>query len=111
MFYQAGRTKLAVLCLGERSLIKNVTSMDLQLKGKKAFISGSTQGIGYGIARQIAREGATVILNGRGKEKLDAAIEKLKTEVPDAIVSGIVADFGKIEEVNALISELGDIDI
>ena len=36
--------------------------MDLQLQSKTAFISGSTQGIGYAIARQLLIEGATVII-------------------------------------------------
>ena len=39
--------------------------MDLQLKGKLALVTGSTAGIGYAIARALAREGARVIVNGR----------------------------------------------
>ena len=39
--------------------------MDLQLRDKKAFVSGSSQGIGYAIASALAAEGATVVLNGR----------------------------------------------
>lgn len=39
--------------------------MDLQLKGKLAFISGSTKGIGKAIARTFLKEGARVIINGR----------------------------------------------
>ena len=44
--------------------------MDLQLNDKTAFVSGSTQGIGYGIAKQLLAEGATVIINGRTMEGL-----------------------------------------
>ena len=39
--------------------------MDLQLSGKRALISGSTAGIGHGIAEALAHEGARVVINGR----------------------------------------------
>ena len=38
--------------------------MDLQLAGKKALITGSTAGIGFAIATELAREGVQVVLNG-----------------------------------------------
>lgn len=64
--------------------------MDLQLKGKVAFVSGSTKGIGFAIAKQLLQEGATVIINGREKEVVNAAVEKLKAQVPQAeIVMGL----------------------
>ena len=43
--------------------------MNLQLSGKLALVSGSTAGIGYAIARTLAEEGATVIVNGRQHDK------------------------------------------
>lgn len=85
--------------------------MDLQLKGKVAFVSGSTKGIGFAIAKQLLQEGAVVIINGRDKGVVSAAIEKLKTQVPDAQVSGIAADFAKVDEVNELLAQLSDVDI
>jgi len=85
--------------------------MDLQLKGKVAFVSGSTKGIGFAIAKQLLQEGAVVIINGRKKDVVEAAIDKLRAEVPDAEVSGIAADFAKVEEVNALIAQLNEVDI
>ena len=85
--------------------------MDLQLKGKVAFVSGSTKGIGFAIAKQLLQEGAVVIINGRKKDVVDAAIEKLKAELPEAEVTGIAADFAKVEEVNALLAQLADVDI
>lgn len=39
--------------------------MDLHLTGKRAFVSGSTQGIGYAIAQALLGEGVSVVLNGR----------------------------------------------
>lgn len=85
--------------------------MDLKLKGKSAFISGSTQGIGFAIAQQLLKEGADVIINGRTKSKVDEAVEKLSSVVPGGNVSGIAADFGKEAEVNHLLETLPAVDI
>src|SRR5215217_7983947 len=85
--------------------------MDLQLKGKTAFISGSTQGIGLAIAQNLAKEGARVIINGRSQEKVDEVVRKLQQDVSGAEISGIAADFSKVDEVNALIEKLPEIDI
>jgi NAD(P)-dependent dehydrogenase (short-subunit alcohol dehydrogenase family) len=85
--------------------------MDLQLKGKKALVTGSTGGIGFAIALGLLREGAVVYINGRTDEKINAAIEKLKAEVPEAVVEGVAADFSKVEAVNHLIKSLPEIDI
>jgi NAD(P)-dependent dehydrogenase (short-subunit alcohol dehydrogenase family) len=43
--------------------------MDLQLHGKLALVTGSTAGIGYAIAGGLAREGASVIVNGRTAQR------------------------------------------
>src|SRR5690606_37430150 len=85
--------------------------MDLRLDTKRAFVSGSTQGIGLAIARQLLQEGADVILNGREEGKLNKVIEKLKQEFPQRAVSGIAADFSNAEEVRMLLDQLQDIDI
>ncbi|HTA43199.1 MAG TPA: SDR family oxidoreductase [Bryobacteraceae bacterium] len=55
--------------------------MDLQIKGKKALVSGSTAGIGFGIAAGLAREGASVIVNGRTEERVKAATAKIGGDV------------------------------
>lgn len=85
--------------------------MDLQLVSKTAFVSGSTQGIGFAIARLLLQEGAAVIINGRTQAKIDAALDALKKEMPQAVVSGIAADFSRAAEVEALLSQLPAIDI
>ena len=85
--------------------------MDLQLKDKIAFISGSTAGIGYAIAERFLMEGAEVIINGRTQGSIDNAINQLNKSMPDSKVSGIFADFSKVEEVNNLIKKLPDVDI
>lgn len=85
--------------------------MNLNLESKTAFISGSTQGIGFAIAKQLLTEGSNVIINGRSQEKMDIAIEKLKQISDKTSVSGITADFSKPDEVQDLIAALPDIDI
>lgn len=86
--------------------------MDLQIRSKTAFISGSTQGIGFAIAEALAKEGATVIINGRKQESIDEAIDKMKKDQIDVSkVSGISCDFAKPEDVEKLIPKLKDVDI
>lgn len=85
--------------------------MDLQLKNKTAFVSGSTQGIGFAIAQSLLAEGAAVIINGRSQQRIDAAVAELKKLIPAANVSGVPADFSKAEDVKQLLTRLPDIDI
>ncbi|WP_222165810.1 SDR family NAD(P)-dependent oxidoreductase [Edaphocola aurantiacus] len=85
--------------------------MDLQLNGKKAFISGSTQGIGFAIAAKLLQEGAEVMINGRNPDKTQNALEQLQQAFPEAKVSAVVADFSKKEEVATLLRSLENIDI
>lgn len=85
--------------------------MDLQLKSKTAFISGSTRGIGFAIAKQLLLEGAKVIINGRTAENTAAAIKRLQLEVPAAKVSGIAADFANADDIGRLLDTLPDVDI
>jgi NAD(P)-dependent dehydrogenase (short-subunit alcohol dehydrogenase family) len=85
--------------------------MDLQLKGKTALITGSTAGIGLATAKLLAKEGASVIINGRTQQRIDEAINEIRSEVKDAAVKGIAADFTKADEVNALIKQIPAVDI
>jgi NAD(P)-dependent dehydrogenase (short-subunit alcohol dehydrogenase family) len=85
--------------------------MDLKLKGKTALVTGSAPGIGYAIALGLAKEGVKVYINGRSKQKLDRAADKIRSEVSGAEVQGLVADFAKVDEVNELIAALPDVDI
>lgn len=85
--------------------------MELSLAGKRAFISGSTQGIGRAIARALLEEGATVVVNGRGDERLQTTVDGLRAQVPGADVSGIAADFTDAAQVQDLAERLGPVDV
>ncbi|MBU2073483.1 MAG: SDR family NAD(P)-dependent oxidoreductase, partial [Actinobacteria bacterium] len=77
--------------------------METGLAAKRAFISGSTEGIGFAIARSLLRQGASVVINGRHEERVERSVAALASAVPGADVSGIAADFGKPAEVARLI--------
>ncbi len=54
--------------------------MDLKLRGKRALVTGSTQGIGFAIAKGLAREGAAVVVNGRSEAKVNDAVKRIAAE-------------------------------
>ena len=85
--------------------------MDLQLNDKRAFVSGSTQGIGYAVAARLAEEGAAVVLNGRSEDRVQASVRRLREEVPGAAVAGLAADFGDAASVGRLLDALEDVDV
>lgn len=85
--------------------------MDMQLTNKRAFISGSTQGIGYSIAAALLREGAVVVINGRNDVRLRRSVQNLQADVPGARVSGIAADFADAADVRHLLDSIGAVDI
>jgi len=85
--------------------------MNLNFKDQRAFISGSTSGIGYAIAQSLAYLGCEVILNGRAQDSVDKAITKLCKEAPGAVCSGLVCDFSETHQVNALVETLEGVDI
>jgi short-subunit dehydrogenase len=85
--------------------------MDLKLKDKTAFISGSTSGIGYAVAKILLREGMSVYINGRSQNSVDTAISQLKNEVIDASVFGIVADFNQPSQISKIFKTLSEVNV
>jgi NAD(P)-dependent dehydrogenase (short-subunit alcohol dehydrogenase family) len=85
--------------------------MDMQLANKRAFISGSTQGIGYSIAKAMLREGVAVVINGRDDSRVQQAVKNLEAEVAGGSVTGIAADFADAAQVQRLLAALGGVDI
>jgi len=84
--------------------------VDLKLKGKVALVTGSTAGIGYAIAAALAREGATIIVNGRSQNAVDAAIAKLKSSSA-ADVQGFVGDLGTAAAADAVARQFPEVAI
>jgi NAD(P)-dependent dehydrogenase (short-subunit alcohol dehydrogenase family) len=86
--------------------------MDLQLEGKKALISGSTAGIGLAIAAALACEGATVVIAGRSKQKLQGAWESIQSSSGNKVdVVAVVADLATSEGVQTMINAVSDVDV
>ena len=81
--------------------------MDLQLRGKRALVTGSTRGIGFAIAEALAGEGAAVIVNGRDADRTRAAGERLRERVPGADVAALPGDVAD----PAGIADLAEVDI
>lgn len=68
--------------------------MDLKLADYMALVSGSTAGIGLAIATALAKEGATIIINGRTAKRVNDAITHINQTVTDAKLQGVVTDLG-----------------
>ena len=83
------------------------------LKGKVAIITGASYGMGQSMAELFAEEGASVVLTARGKDKLDAVVEGIRSRGGKAL--GVVADVCSTEDTRKVFSEtlrkFGDLDI
>lgn len=85
------------------------------LAGRRALVTGSSQGIGLTLARGLARAGAAVVLNGRSAARVEAACADLRAELPDAEIGSLVFDVTDHDAVRSAIDgferETGAIDI
>ena len=88
--------------------------MDLGLKNKVIMVAASSKGLGFGIARQAALEGAVLSIGSRSKNNISQAADRIMQEIPDAKVYASVmdvADPDSIERwVRNTINEFGAID-
>jgi 3-oxoacyl-[acyl-carrier protein] reductase len=88
--------------------------MDLGLKDKRAFVAGSSRGLGFATALTLAREGCQVAVNSREEEKAKAAAEKITNETGTQAV-GVAGDVSDAETAETLIKSavdaLGGLDI
>lgn len=68
--------------------------MDLQLKGKRALVTGASRGLGYATAKVLAQEGCRVVINSRDAEKITAAARKIAEETGAEVIPipGDIAD-------------------
>lgn len=82
--------------------------MKKQLEGKVAVVTGGNSGIGYATAKELAAQGATVIITGRNK----TVTEKAATELG---ITGIISDQSNLSDIDSLVAQvkntLGRVDI
>lgn len=85
--------------------------MNYQLSGKTALVTGSTMGIGFEIAKMLAQEGVSVVINGRSSERVDHAIAKIKEAHPSAKLIAMPADLSESHDLEKLLREVDEVDI
>jgi NAD(P)-dependent dehydrogenase (short-subunit alcohol dehydrogenase family) len=85
--------------------------MNLELNNKTALVSGSTKGIGFAIASQLAAEGARVIVNGRSEKGVVSALERIRETLPKTKLDGFAADLSEANAVEGLLERFPAIDI
>jgi NAD(P)-dependent dehydrogenase (short-subunit alcohol dehydrogenase family) len=85
--------------------------MDLKLEGKQALVTGSTAGIGFAIAGALAKEGASVAVNGRTEQRVKAALQQLQHSGARGKVEGLAADLGSAAGVQQAIDRFPALDI
>lgn len=82
--------------------------MDLGLTGKAAFVAGSSKGLGKASARELAREGANVVISGRNKAELQRTQAELQ-ETANGRVEYVVCDVTKPEHISEAIRRTADL--
>lgn len=80
--------------------------MKIDLKGRTALVTGSTEGIGFATANGLAAAGATVVVNGRTRDRVEAAIARIPGDI-----RGVAADLGTAEGLATLVSACPAADI
>ena len=83
------------------------------LNGKVALVTGSNRGIGYSLARGLARAGASIVLNGRDRERTEAAARDLKDEglAVSTSITDVTDREAVIREVKRIEEQFGAIDV
>jgi NAD(P)-dependent dehydrogenase (short-subunit alcohol dehydrogenase family) len=84
--------------------------VDIDLNGKTALVTGSTQGIGLAIAEGLATAGARVVVNGRKPDRVDEAAEILRDKT-GGDVSGVAADVSTEDGAAELLRQLPTVDV
>src|SRR5690349_1632891 len=89
--------------------------MDLGLKNRKAFITGTSRGIGLEIAKAFAAEGVHLALFGRDRERCEAHAAELRAKHPGQKIFAVWHDFHQPESLapaaDRAAVELGGVDI
>jgi 3-hydroxybutyrate dehydrogenase len=85
------------------------------MRGKAAIVTGSTSGIGLGVARALAAQGADILLNGFGeRSSIDNLVSEMRNQYKNKVAYS-AADMSKPADINAMVAqaarELGAVDI
>jgi NAD(P)-dependent dehydrogenase (short-subunit alcohol dehydrogenase family) len=83
----------------------------INLTGRKAVVTGSTAGIGRAIAEGLARAGASIVINGRGEERVAKALLELRQLFRQADITGFAADLATAEGSESFTARAVDADI
>lgn len=81
--------------------------MDQRFAGRTVIVTGSSSGIGVGIARRFAAEGANVVLAARRKERLDAVAARIESECGAGRALAVAADVTDPAALEALVEQAG----
>ena len=76
------------------------------LEGKTAIVTGGTRGIGFSVVQRFLEAGAKVALFGSRQETVDKALDKIKSENPDAEVMGLYPSLGDYAEVEKAVQSV-----
>jgi 3-oxoacyl-[acyl-carrier protein] reductase len=86
---------------------RGVIEMDLGLKGKKALVTGSSRGLGFATANQLAKEGCDIAINGRNQKRLEAAHQQIASHSGSKIVP-ITADVTQVDHAEKIVRQAAD---
>ena len=84
--------------------------MELELKGKRAIITGASKGIGFAVAKTLVGEGCSVHLVARSADKLSNAVEELSA-LGAGSVSCSALDLSDSKNIEILLSDFSETDI
>ena len=84
--------------------------MKLELENKVALVTASSGGIGLEIARSLAAENATVVINGRTQASVDKAMADIRHHYPKADLIALVSDNGTLAGCETTIKQLPYVD-
>ncbi len=83
----------------------------IDLSRRRAVVTGSTGGIGLGIAQGLAAAGAAVTVNGRTEQRVQEAVDAVLARTPEASVQGVATDLSTADGVAAFLKQVQSADI